>query len=81
MVVLGWSGSCDGLCSVYYLLLQDGYSALMLASAQRHAKCVKALLLGGADVNIQAKVSSPKAVRCHLLMCVLVVCVTRKSDK
>ena len=70
--MLGWSGSCDGLSSVYYLLLQDGYSALMFASVQQHAKCVEALLLGGADVNIQVKVSSTKAVTCLLLIRVCV---------
>ena len=50
-----------------YLLLQGGRTALMLASEAR--------------VNMWDKVSSPTAVKYLLLICVLVVCVTRESDK
>ena len=56
-------------------------TALMYASREGHLECVKALLLGGANVYYQDDVSSPKAVRSLLLMCVLVVCVTRESNK
>ena len=38
-------------------------SALMGASIGGHVKCVEALLLGGAKLNIKGKVSSAKAVR------------------
>ena len=53
----------------------------MYASLGGHLDCVEALLKRGADVNYKDEVSSTKAVRCLLLMCVLVVCVTRESDK
>ena len=56
-------------------------TALMVASKGGHIQCVEALLRRGADPNIKDKVSSTKAVRCLVLMCVLVVCVTRESDK
>ena len=75
---------CDGLGSFWYsiyFLLQGDKTALMWASIKGHTKCVKTLLLGGADPNIQDGVSSTKAGRCLLLMCVLVVCVTGDSDK
>ena len=53
------------LGTVYYvyLLVQDGRTALMWASEGGHIEIVKSLLLRGADVNIQDKVSSTKAVR------------------
>ena len=64
-----------------YLLVQIGRTALMEASQRGYVDCVEALLHRGADPNIPDRVSSTKAVRCLLLMCVLVVCVTRESDK
>ena len=54
----------------------------MLASYEGHLSCVSKLLVSGHHVvNMQSKVSSTNAVRCLLLMYVLVVCVTRASDK
>ena len=50
-------------------------TALMYASKDEHIDCVKALLQRGADVTIQDKVSSTKAVRCLLLICVSLWCV------
>ena len=44
--------------SQYYLLtIQDGYTALMLASMAGHTLTVKSLIGGGADPNIQNRVS------------------------
>ena len=40
------------------LSLQDGGTALMMASERGHMECVKALLDKGADVNIQNNVSA-----------------------
>ena len=52
------------LGTVYYvyLLVQDGRTALMWASEGGHIEIVKSLLLRGADVNIQDKVSSEMTV-------------------
>ena len=74
---------CISRCFYVHLLLQNGKTALMLASEKGRTKCVKALVnrQWGADVDMQDKVSSTKAVRCLLLMCVLVVYMTRESDK
>ena len=46
------------------LSLQYGKTALMRASEMGHMECVKVLLYGGADVNVQSKVSG---VSYHLL--------------
>ena len=48
------------LGTVYYvhLLLQNGKTALMLASEKGHIKCVETLLQWGAKVNIKDKVST-----------------------
>ena len=59
----------------FLILLQDGVTALMYATSKGHKKCVKALLLGGADVNIPDNVSSTKAVRCLLLMLLILALV------
>ena len=40
-----------------YLSLQEGSTALMMASAAGHMECVQVLLDKGADVNMQSKVS------------------------
>ena len=65
-----------------YLLLQGDRTALMYASWGGHLECVQALLgREDADFIHQDEVSSTKAGRCLLLICVLVVCVTRESDK
>ena len=48
----------------------------MGASGKGDIQCVEAILQRGADANIQSYVSSGKAMRCLLLICVLVVCVT-----
>ena len=40
-----------------HLSLQDGWTALMMASQAGHMECVKALLDKGADANIQDEVS------------------------
>ena len=65
-----------------YLLLQDDRTALIHASTEGHLFCVSLLMQWGRHVvNYKDKVSSTKAVRCLLLICVLVVCVTRESDK
>ena len=40
-----------------HLSLQDGRTALMMASVARHMECVQVLLDKGADVNMQSKVS------------------------
>lgn len=71
------------LGTVYYvyLLLQGGMTALMYASEREHIDCVKALLQRDANVNYQDEVISPKAVRYLLLICVLMVWVTRESGE
>ena len=72
------------LHSCMYLLLQNGMTPLMWASAAGHLECVEALLRAAANLNLQANVSRVprhEMLTCLLLMCVLVVCVTRKSDK
>ena len=38
--------------------LQDGYTALMLASGYGHVECVNVLLDRGAQANLQDKVST-----------------------
>ena len=48
----------------------------MGASGKGDIQCVEAILQRGADANIQSNVSCGKAMRCLLLICVLVVCVT-----
>ena len=40
-----------------HLSLQDGYTALMKASARWQVECIKVLLDRGAEVNMQNKVS------------------------
>ena len=40
-----------------HLSLQDGWTALMMASEARQVECIKALLDRGAEVNMQNKVS------------------------
>ena len=40
-----------------HLSLQDGWTALMMASKAGHMKCIKVLLDKGAEVNLQDKVS------------------------
>ena len=40
-----------------HLSLQDGWTALMMASNAGHMECVQVLLDKGADVNMQNKVS------------------------
>ena len=40
-----------------FLSLQDGWTALMMASENGHMECVKVLLDRGADVNMQNTVS------------------------
>ena len=49
-----------GVGTVYYvyLLLQTGMTALMEASKEGHIECVRALLRGGAKVNIKDNVST-----------------------
>ena len=64
-----------------YLLLQFGRTALMLASLRGHEACVKRLLKSGARVNMWDEVSNTKAVKYLWLICVLVMGVTRESDK
>ena len=54
-------------------------TALMYASDGGYVDCVETLLKNNADPHIQDNVSSPKAVRCLLLICVPVVCVIRES--
>ena len=39
------------------LLLQNGETALMKASEKGHMECVKVLVDGSADVNVQSKAS------------------------
>ena len=39
------------------LSLQDGETVLMMALERGHMECVKVLLISGADVNVQDKVS------------------------
>ena len=48
-------------------------TALIMASLGGHIECVEALLVGGAQTNIQDKVSSTKAVRYLLLMWLLAI--------
>ena len=55
------------------VLLQGGWTALMMASEKGKTECVKALLRRGAKVNIENKVSSTKTS--EMSMCALVVCV------
>ena len=40
-----------------HLSLQDGWTALMMASEARQVECIKALLDRDAEVNMQNKVS------------------------
>ena len=40
-----------------HLLIQNGWTALMMASMEEHMECVQVLLDKGADVNMQDKVS------------------------
>ena len=46
-----------------HLSLQDGWTALMVASQAVHMECVELLLDKGAKVNTQNK------VRCHYTLC------------
>ena len=47
------------LCSVYmYFSLQDGVTALMMASREGRVECVKLLLNKGARANLSDKVSA-----------------------
>ena len=41
-----------------HLPLQDGWTALMMASKGGHMECVQVVLDKGAEVNMQRKVSS-----------------------
>ena len=45
------------LHSCMYLLLQNGMTPLMWASAAGHLECVEALLRAAANLNLQANVS------------------------
>ena len=46
-------------CSVYmYFSLQDGVTALMIASREGHVECVKLLLDKGASADLLDKVSA-----------------------
>ena len=46
------------ILSVISVILQDGYSALMLAANFGHAECVRVLVEAGADVNSESRVSA-----------------------
>ena len=48
----------------YTVSLQDGWTALMVASQEGHVECVRMLLDRGAEVNMQNKVSGPLYTVC-----------------
>ena len=50
-----------------HLSLQEGWTALLMASKAGHMECVKMLLDKGADVNMQDKVNGV-IVHCVLAM-------------
>ena len=58
-----------------HLSLQDGWTALMMASQAGHIECVKVLLDKGAEVNMQNK------VRCHYTLCTCNAACTQSPQK
>ena len=51
-----------------HLSLQDGRTALMIASERGHMECVKMLLERGAKVNMEDKVSTARHLITHHLL-------------
>ena len=60
--------------------LQDGWSSLMRACSNGNAKVVRILVLAGANVNDQSKVSTTSPPQLPLVTCTLIEAVLSGGD-
>ena len=75
-------GLFEGYCGTLLCnsLYQDGWTALMKASREGEAECVRILLERGAQANTQDEVSNSRPVQCLLLMYTCGIYVDCESD-